>query len=59
MCPLGERVETVRSLEQSGAAAVVLPSLFVEQIEHEDLQVHWLREYNSEQLAEASTYFRI
>lgn len=58
-CPLGERVETLRSLEQSGAAAVVLPSLFVEQIENEDLQVHWSREYSSEQLAEASTYFPV
>lgn len=38
--PLGRRVATLRRLEEAGAAAVVLPSLFEEQIEHDSYQVH-------------------
>ena len=37
--PLGRRVATLRRLEEAGAAAVVLPSLFEEQIEHDSYQV--------------------
>lgn len=58
-CPLGERLDTLRRLAEAGAAAVVLPSLFEEQIEHEDLEVHWLREYGTESFAEALTYFPV
>ncbi len=42
-CPLTARVDLLRQLEEAGAAAVVLPSLFEEQIENDDAQVHWLR----------------
>ncbi len=38
--PLGRRVASLRRLEEAGAAAVVLPSLFEEQIEHDSYQVH-------------------
>ena len=38
--PLGRRVASLRRLEEAGAAAVVLPSLFEEQIEHDAYQVH-------------------
>ena len=38
--PLGQRIETLRALQDAGAAAVVLPSLFEEQIEHDELQLH-------------------
>ena len=31
-CPLGTSVDSIRSLEASGAAAIVLPSLFEEEI---------------------------
>lgn len=58
-CPLGERMEMLRPLQDAGAAAVVLPSLFEEQIEHEDLEVHWLREYGTEGLANSLTYFPV
>ncbi len=37
--PLGRRVASLRRLEEAGAAAVVLPSLFEEQIEHDSFQV--------------------
>jgi dihydroorotate dehydrogenase (fumarate) len=32
-CPLGTNVDTVRRLEENGASAVVLPSLFEEEIQ--------------------------
>jgi dihydroorotate dehydrogenase (fumarate) len=38
--PLGRRVATLLRLEEAGAAAVVLPSLFEEQIEHDAYQTH-------------------
>jgi dihydroorotate dehydrogenase (fumarate) len=45
-CPLTGRVETLRRLEEAGAAAVVLPSLFEEQLEHDRMAI--LRFYESE-----------
>jgi len=38
--PLGRRVAGLQRLEEAGAAAVVLPSLFEEQIVHDSYQVH-------------------
>jgi len=38
--PLGRRVSNLQRLQEAGAAAVVLPSLFEEQIEHDSYQVH-------------------
>jgi dihydroorotate dehydrogenase (fumarate) len=38
--PLGRRLSNLRRLEEAGAAAVVLPSLFEEQIEHDSYQVY-------------------
>ena len=55
--PLGGSLDDVRALEDAGAAAVVLPSLFEEQIE---LESHHLDRYLSlgtESNAEALTYF--
>lgn len=37
--PLSEKVETVRQLEKSGIAAVVMYSLFEEQSIHESLEI--------------------
>ena len=39
--PLGGDLDTLKRLEEAGAGAVVLPSLFEEQIEHEEIAVHW------------------
>jgi dihydroorotate dehydrogenase (fumarate) len=55
--PLCSRIDTLRRLEDAGAAAVVLPSLFEEQIEHEALQVHWLLEWGAHSFVEAASYF--
>jgi dihydroorotate dehydrogenase (fumarate) len=54
--PLGQRIETLHRLEDAGAAAVVLPSLFEEQIEHEELQIHGALEAGADSFAEALSY---
>lgn len=55
--PLTDRLETLAQLEAAGAAAVVLPSLFEEQIEHYEWQLHRLDQYGAESHAEALDYF--
>ena len=52
--PLTGNVESLRALQNAGAAAVVLPSLFEEQIEHEAMEVHRSLEYGAEGFAEAA-----
>jgi dihydroorotate dehydrogenase (fumarate) len=55
--PLSMTVEQVKRMEDAGAAAVVLYSLFEEQINHQIHQVdHFLTTYN-ESYAEALSYF--
>jgi dihydroorotate dehydrogenase (fumarate) len=54
--PMGQRIETLKALEDAGAAAVVLPSLFEEQIEHEELQIAGAMDVGAESYAEALTY---
>lgn len=56
-CPLSQKLDTIRRLEQAGAAAVVLYSLFEEQIEHEEQEVARLHEFGTDSFAEALTYF--
>lgn len=55
--PLTGDLPTLSALEDAGAAAVVLPSLFEEQIEHLQMAVHELRESARDAHGEASTYF--
>ncbi len=47
----------MRRLEDAGTAVAVLPSLFEEQIEHEELEFTRLFEYQSESFAESLTHF--
>lgn len=54
--PMGHRIETLVALERAGASAVVLPSLFEEQIEHDEIQLHEALECGTESFAEALTY---
>jgi dihydroorotate dehydrogenase (fumarate) len=54
--PLGRDVERLIRLEDAGAAAVVLPSLFEEQIDHESYQVHAVLERGADSYAEALSY---
>ncbi len=51
--PLTGRLDLLKKLEDGGVAAVVLPSLFEEQIEHEQLQLGLLKELGSDSFAEA------
>jgi dihydroorotate dehydrogenase (fumarate) len=54
--PMGQRADTLRALQDAGAAAIVLPSLFEEQIEHDEIQLTGALETGAESVAEALTY---
>lgn len=56
-CPLTESVDKLRRIEDAGAAAAVLPSLFEEQIEHDELEISRVYEHGAESFAEALSYF--
>src|SRR4030042_5464944 len=55
--PLSEKVEYVKRLEEAGIAAVVMYSLFEEQIIHESLELDHYLNRGTESFAEALTYF--
>jgi dihydroorotate dehydrogenase (fumarate) len=55
--PLTGDVETVRALVDAGAAAVVMPSLFEEEILQEELELTRAMEAGAEHFSEAATYF--
>lgn len=55
--PLTGDLDMLRRLEEAGAAFAVMPSLFEEQIEHEELEIARLYEYQTESFAESLTYF--
>ena len=56
-CPLTEKVETLQRLEAAGAAAAVLPSLFEEQIDHDQIEMARVQDFHTESFAESLTYF--
>ena len=55
--PLTGSVDSLKRLQDAGVGAVVLPSLFEEQIEHEEMATHNLMLYGSEVSPEASGFF--
>ncbi len=55
--PLSEEIDDVKRMEDAGAAAVVLYSLFEEQIELEQLQLHHHLTYGTESNPESLTFF--
>src|SRR5829696_6374366 len=55
--PLSKKVDLVRRLEEAGAAAVVLHSLFEEQITHESRALDHYLTHGTESYAEALSYF--
>lgn len=55
--PLSEDISNIKLMEDAGAAAVVLYSLFEEQIEHESLELNHYTSIHNESYAEATTYF--
>ncbi len=54
--PLSANLDSVRRLEDAGAAAIVLNSLFEEELESEQLAAHYSLETPAESFAEAQTY---
>lgn len=56
-CPLGDRLDNVKRLEDAGAAAIVLRSLFEEQICAEGLAAAAAMEGAANSFAEALSYF--
>jgi dihydroorotate dehydrogenase (fumarate) len=55
--PLSKKVDTVRRLEEAGAAAVVMYSLFEEQITHESHELDHFLSRGTYTYAEALSYF--
>lgn len=55
--PLSEDVANIRQMEDAGAAAVVMFSLFEEQIRHEEEAMTHLTSYGAESFPEALSYF--
>jgi dihydroorotate dehydrogenase (fumarate) len=55
--PLGRDVDVLRALQDAGASAVVLPSLFEEQLEREARDVLAVLQTGTESFAESLTYF--
>lgn len=55
--PLSEKVDNVKRMEQAGISAIVMYSLFEEQIIHESLELDYFLNRGTESFAEALTYF--
>jgi dihydroorotate dehydrogenase (fumarate) len=55
--PLTGSIDSLKRLQDAGVAAVVLPSLFEEQIEHEEMATHNLMMYGAELSPEAHGFF--
>ena len=55
--PLTGNIDSLKRLEAAGVAAVVLPSLFEEQIEHEEMATHNLMLSGTEMSPEAHGFF--
>jgi dihydroorotate dehydrogenase (fumarate) len=55
--PLSETADQIKELEDAGASAVVMYSIFEEQIAFEELEIGHYMEYGAESFAEAVTYF--
>ncbi len=55
--PLSHSVESMKRLEDAGASAIVMYSLFEEQIVHEDEELEHFLSVGTESFAESLTYF--
>jgi dihydroorotate dehydrogenase (fumarate) len=56
-CPLADQLDNLRKAEAAGASAVVLHSLFEEQIAHDEEEIQKVYEQGAESFAEAISYF--
>lgn len=55
--PLSQNIDTIKKLEDAGASAVVLNSLFEEELAMEQEALHFHTTHGTESFAEALTYF--
>ena len=55
--PLSRSLDSMKRLEDAGASAIVLYSLFEEQIAHETSELYHYLSYGTESFAESLTYF--
>ncbi len=55
--PLSRDVDTVKQLEDAGASAVIMYSLFEEQIRHEAEEIDHFMEHGTDSFSEALSYF--
>ncbi|MDR3456823.1 MAG: dihydroorotate dehydrogenase-like protein [Verrucomicrobiae bacterium] len=55
--PLSENIDNLKRMEDAGASAIVLHSLFEEQLRQERLELHRNLEQGTESYAEALSYF--
>lgn len=55
--PITGEIDVLRRLQDAGVGAIVLPSLFEEQIEHEEAELLRLADVGSQSYAEALDYF--
>jgi dihydroorotate dehydrogenase (fumarate) len=55
--PLGRDISTIKRMEEAGASAVILESLFEEQIIHEKFEMDHFLSQGTESFAEATSYF--
>ena len=55
--PLSEKIDNIRRMEDAGAGAVVLYSLFEEQLNAQELNLHHYLTYATESHSEALSYF--
>jgi len=56
-CPLTGKVDTLKQVESAGASAAVLPSLFEEQILHDEVELNKVLERGAESSPEAMSFF--
>ncbi len=56
-CPLSKKIDNIQKMADAGAGAVVLWSLFEEQIEHEARELEYYFQHGAERFAESLTYF--
>lgn len=55
--PLSEGIDNIQRMEDAGAAAIVMHSLFEEQLRHDRHELHHHLTYGTESFPEALTYF--
>lgn len=55
--PLSKKLDRIQEMEECGASAVVLYSIFEEQLTHEAAELHYHTTIHSESYAEALSYF--